>query len=125
VFVDRVEQMCAEADRIGEPYPPARRYGSGCRTAQHCAADKALTVLMRTIGADEAAQNRSLALLGGALQGLLDRAAAADAVRRGVTIEAMPLMVNAVADVCSDNDVDVDRLLDLTWDGLRPAADAF
>jgi hypothetical protein len=66
-----------------------------------------------------------LAVLGGALQGLLDRAAAADAVRRGVTIEAMPLMVNAVADVCSDNDVDVDRLLDLTWDGLRPAADAF
>ena len=80
---------------------------------------------MRTIGADEAAQNRSLALLGGALQGLLDRAAAADAVRRGVTIEAMPLIVNAVADVCSDNDVDVDRLLDLTWDGPRPAADAF
>jgi len=80
---------------------------------------------MRTIGADEAAQNRSLALLGGALQGLLDRAAAADAVRRGVTIEAMPLIANAVADVCSDNDVDVDRLLDLTWDGPRPAADAF
>ena len=80
---------------------------------------------MRTIGADEAAQNRSLALLGGALQGLLDRAAAADAVRRGVTIEEMPLIVNAVADVCSDNDVDVDRLLDLTWDGPRPAADAF
>jgi hypothetical protein len=25
-----------------------------------------------------------------------------------------------VADVCSDNDVDIDRLLDLTWDGVRP-----
>ena len=80
---------------------------------------------MRTIGADEAAQNRSFALLGGAGQTLLDRAAAAGAVRRGVTIEEMLLIVNAVADVCSDNDVDVDRLLDLTWDGPRPAADAF
>jgi hypothetical protein len=89
-----------------------------------CLAEKALTVLMRTIGADEAAQNRSLALLGGAGQRLLDRAAAG-AVRRGVTIEEMLLIVNAVADVCSDNDVDIDGLLDLTWDGPRPAADAF
>jgi hypothetical protein len=80
---------------------------------------------MRTIGADEAAQNRSFALLGGAGQRLLGRAAAAGAVRRGVTIEEMLLIVNAVADVCSDNDVDIDRLLDLTWDRVRPAADAF
>ena len=81
------------------------RYGSGC--------------------ADEAAQNRSVALLGGAGQRLLDRAAAAGAVRRGVTIEEMLLSVNAAAEVCSDNDVDIDRLLDLTSDGVRPAADAF
>ena len=44
---------------------------------------------------------------------------------RGVTIEEMLLSVNAVADMCSDNDVDIDRLLDLTWDEVRPAADAF
>jgi transcriptional regulator SbtR-like protein len=78
--------------------------------AQHCAAEKALTVLMRTSGADEAAQNRSVALLGGAGQRLLDRAAAAGAVRRGVTIEEMLLSVNAAAEVCSDNDVDIDRV---------------
>ena len=77
-------------------------------------AKKALTVLMRTIGADEAVQSRSFALLGVAGQTLLDRAPAAGAVRRGVTIEEMLLIVNAVADVCSDNDVDIDRLLDLT-----------
>jgi hypothetical protein len=112
VFVDRVEQMCALWVWLRH-------------IAQHCAAEKALTVLMRTSGADEAAQNRSFALLGGAGQRLLDRAAAAGAVRRGVTIEEMLLSVNAVADVCSDNDVDIDRLLDLTWDGVRPAADAF
>ena len=58
-------------------------------------------------------------------QTLLDRAAAGGAVRRGVTTGEMLLIVNAVADVCSDNDVDIDRLLDLTWDGVRPAADAF
>ena len=46
-------------------------------------------------------------------------------MRRGVTTEEMLLIVNAVADMCSDNDVDIDRLLDLTWDGVRPAADAF
>jgi hypothetical protein len=33
--------------------------------------------------------------------------------------------VNAAADVCSENDVEIDRLLDLTWDGVLPAADAF
>jgi hypothetical protein len=58
-------------------------------------AEKALTVLMRTIGADEATQNRSFALLGVAGT-LLDRAPAAGAVRRGVTIEEMLLIVNAV-----------------------------
>jgi hypothetical protein len=63
--------------------------------------------------------------LSGAGQRLLDRAAAAGAGWRGVTTEEMLLIVNAVADVCSDNDVDIDRLLDLTWDGVRPAADAF
>jgi hypothetical protein len=80
---------------------------------------------MRTVGADEAAQNRSFALLGQAGQGLLDRATAVGAVRRGVTIGELLLIVNAVADVCSDNDADIDRLLDLTWDGVRPPADAF
>ena len=46
-------------------------------------------------------------------------------MRRGVTIDELPLIVNAVADVCSDNEVDIDRLLDLTWDGVRRLADAF
>jgi AcrR family transcriptional regulator len=126
VFVDRVEQMCAEADRIGARMPAGEALWVWLRhIAQHCAAEKALTALMRAVGADEAAQNRSFALLGQAGQALLDRAAAAGAVRRGVTIDELLLIVNAVADVCSDNDVDIDRLLDLTWDGVRPAADAF
>ena len=42
-----------------------------------------------------------------------------------MTIDELLLIVNAVADVCSDNEVDIDRLLDLTWDGVRPPADAF
>jgi hypothetical protein len=126
VFVDRVEQMCAEAERIGEQWPAGEALWVWLRhVAQHCAAEKALAVLMRTVGADEAAQNRSFALLGQAGQGLLDRATAVGAVRRGVTIEELLLIVNAVADVCSENEVDIDRLLDLTWDGVRPPADAF
>jgi AcrR family transcriptional regulator len=126
VFVDRVEQMCAEADRIADELPAAEGLWVWLRhIAQHCADEKALTALMRTVGADEAAQNRSFALLGQAGQGLLDRAAAAGTVRRGVTIEELLLIVNAVADVCSDNDADVDRLLDLTWDGVRAAVEAF
>jgi AcrR family transcriptional regulator len=126
VFVDRVEQMCAEADRIGEQWPAGEALWVWLRhIAQHCAAEKALTALMRTVGADEATQNRSFALLGQAGRGLLDRAVAAGTVRRGVTIDELLLIVNAVADVCSDNEVDIDRLLDLTWDGVRSAADAF
>jgi AcrR family transcriptional regulator len=126
VFVDRVEQMCAEAARIAEQRPAGDALWVWLRhVAQHCAAEKALAVLMRTVGADDAAQNRAFALLGQAGQVLLDRAVAAGAVRRGVTIEELLLIVNAVADVCSDNDVDIDRLLDLTWDGVRPARPAF
>ncbi len=45
-------------------------------------------------------------------------------MRRDVSTEEMLLIVNAVAE-CSDNDVGIDRLLDLAWDGVRPAADAF
>jgi AcrR family transcriptional regulator len=120
VFVDRVEQMCAEADRIGEQVPAREALWVWLRhIAQHCADEKALAVLMRSVGAGEAAQNRSFGLLGSAGQGLLDRAAAVGAVRPGVTIEELLLIVNAVADVCSDNAVDIDRILDLTWDGVR------
>ena len=89
--------------------------------APHCTAlchQKALTVLMRTIGADEAAQNRSFALLGGAGQTLLDRAAAVALCGATAPHEEMLLIVNAVAE-CSDNDVGIDRLLDLAWDGVR------
>lgn len=126
MFVDRVEQMCAEADRIGEQWPAGEALWVWLRhIAQHCAAEKALTALMRTVGADEATQNRSFAPVGQAGRGLLDRAVAAGTVRRGVTIDELLLIVNAVADVCSDNEVDIDRLLDLTWDGVRSAADAF
>jgi AcrR family transcriptional regulator len=120
VFVDRVEQMCAEANRIGDELPAGEALWVWLRDiARHCADEKALTVLMRSVGVGEATQNRSFAQLGAAGQGLLDRAAAVGAVRRGVSIDELLLIVNAVADVCSDNDVDIDRILDLTWDGVR------
>jgi hypothetical protein len=36
-------------------------------------------------------------------------------------VEEAALLVNAVADACSDNDADIDRLLDLAWNGARQA----
>ena len=123
VFDDRVEQMCAEADRIAEEWPAGDALWVWLRRiAQHCAAEKALAALLRNVYGDTAAQNRSLGMLGRAGQGLLDRAAAVGAVRPGVTIEELLLLVNAVADVCSDNGFDIDRILDLTWTGARRAA---
>jgi hypothetical protein len=40
-------------------------------------------------------------------------------VQPGVTLKELLPLVNAVADVCSDNGADIDRLLDLTWNGAR------
>jgi hypothetical protein len=77
--------------------------------------------LLRNVYGDTAVQNRSFGLLGRAGQKLLDRAAAVGAVRWGVTIEELLLLVNAVAEVCSENGADIDRILDLTWNGTRQA----
>ena len=120
VFDDRIEQMCAEAERIAEQWPAGEGLWAWLRhIAQHCAAEKALAALLRNDYGDTGAQNRSFGALGRAGQKLLDRSAAADAVQPGVTLKDLLLLVNAVADVCSDNSADIDRLLDLTWNGAR------
>ena len=122
MFDDRVEQMCAEAERIAEQWPAGEALWVWLRhIAQHCAAEKALAALLRNAYGDTAAQNRSVGLLGRAGQKLFDRAAAAGTVQQGVTLEELLLLVNAVADVCSDNGVDLDRLLNLAWNGGRRA----
>ena len=120
VFDDRIEQMCAEAERIAEQWPAGEALWAWLRhIAQHCAAEKALAALLRNDYGDTGAQNRSFGALGRAGQKLLDRSAAAGAVQPGVTLKDLLLLVNAVADVCSDNSADIDRLLDLTWNGAR------
>jgi hypothetical protein len=45
-------------------------------------------------------------------------------VQQGVTLEELLLLVNAVADGCSDNGADLDRLLNLAWNGGRRASTA-
>jgi AcrR family transcriptional regulator len=125
VFDDRVEQMCAEAERIAEQWPAGEALWVWLRhIAQHCAAEKALAALLRNAYGDTAAQNRSVGLLGRAGQKLFDRAAAAGTVQQGVTLEELLLLVNAVADVCGDNGADLDRLLNLAWNGGRRASTA-
>ncbi|HEY2503772.1 MAG TPA: helix-turn-helix domain-containing protein [Mycobacterium sp.] len=122
VFDDRVEQMCAEADRIAEQWPADEALWIWLRhIAQHCVAEKALAALLRNAYGDTAAQNRSFDSLARAGQKLLDGAAAVGALQPGVTLRELLLLVNAVADVCSDNDADIDRLLDLAWNGARQA----
>ena len=125
VFDDRVEQMCAEAERIAEQWPAGEALWVWLRhIAQHCAAEKALAALLRNAYGDTAAQNRSVGLLRPAGQKLFDRAAAAGTVQQGVTLEELLLLVNAVADVCGDNGADLDRLLNLAWNGGRRASTA-
>ena len=120
VFDDRVEQMCAEAERIAQQHPADEALWIWLRhVARHCADEKALAVLLRDSGADSAVQNRSFELLGRAGQVLLDAALAAQSARPDVTIEELLLLVNAVSDVCRDNDADIDRMLDVTWNGVR------
>jgi AcrR family transcriptional regulator len=122
VFDDRVGQMCAEAVRIAEQWPADEALWVWLRhIAQHCVAEKALAALLRNAYGATVAQNRSFDSLARAGQQLLDRAATAGALRPGVTPKELLLLVNAVVDVCSDSDADIDRLLDLAWDGARRA----
>lgn len=121
VFVDHVEQLCAAADRISQESPPDQALWDWLReVAQHCTQEKALLAMVRMVGPDLTAPDRSFASLERAGQPLLDRAAAANAVRPDVTITDLLQLVNAVADVCDATGADVDRLLAITWTGPRP-----
>jgi AcrR family transcriptional regulator len=120
VFDDRVGQMCAEAERIAQQHPAGEALWIWLtHVARHCAQEKALAVLLRNVSGDNVVQNRSFGLLGRAGQDLLDRAAGAGTVARGVTVEDLLLLVNAVSDVCRDNGADIDRILELAWNGAR------
>lgn len=123
VFNDRVEHMCAEADRIAEQEPAGRALWVWLRhIAQHCVSEKALAALLRNAYGDTAAQSRSLSMLSDAGAALLERAIAAGEAQPDVTLEELLLLVNAVANVCSDNNADLDRLLHLAWNGARRRA---
>ena len=80
---------------------------------------------MRNAYGGTAAQNRSFDSLARAGQPLLDSAATAGALRPGVTLKDLLLLVNAVADVCSDSNADIDRLLNLAWNGARRTPASF
>jgi AcrR family transcriptional regulator len=122
VFVDRVEQMCARADQIAEEHPGDEALWVWLRhIARHCVEEKALATLVRSVCDAPPPQSHTFASLGRAGQPLLDAAAAAEAVRPDVTIDELLLVVNAVADVCSDTGADIDRLLELIWNGARSA----
>ena len=120
VFDARVEQMCTEADQTAQRCPADEALWVWLRhIAHHCVEERALAALLRNEFGDTAAENRSLSWLRRAGQPLFDRAVAAGTVRSGVTLEELLLLVNAVAGVCSGSGTDVDRLLELTWNGAR------
>jgi hypothetical protein len=122
VFNDRVEQMCAEADRIAEQWPASEALWVWLRhVAQHCAAEKARRPCCATLTTIPRHRTAPLTCLPAPGQKLLDGAAAAGALQPGATLKELLLLVNAVADVYSDNDADIDRILDLAWNGARRA----
>ncbi len=120
VFDAHVEQMCADASTIAQTCSGSDGLWVWLhQIAHHCAAEKALAVLLRNTNGGNETQNRSLGMLARAGLPLLDRATAAGTVRPGVRIEDLLVLVNAVADVCSGDAAGIDRLLDLTWNGAR------
>ena len=120
VYDAQIEQLCAEADQTAQQWPAGEALWVWLRQiAHHCVSERALAALLRNEFGDTTAGNRSLRWLSRAGQPLLDRAAAAGTVQSGVTLDELLLLVNAVAGVCSDNGADVDRLLELTWNGAR------
>lgn len=83
----------------------------------HCAADDALSKLIREGAATRESQVKSFALLGETGEGLLKAAVAAGSARDDVSITELLLLVNAVAIAAAGGAADPLRLLSFVRDG--------
>jgi AcrR family transcriptional regulator len=118
VVLHDVTELCAAVDRIAAEQPPGEALWSWLElVATHCAADDALSALVRTGRAGS--QSESWDLLAQAGSHVLDAAAAAGSVRPEVRIGELLSMVNAIA--IAAGGTDPGRLVTLLRHGAAPA----
>jgi AcrR family transcriptional regulator len=122
VFLDDVTRLCATGREMSGSVAAAEALWAWLEhVAVHCAADDALSKLIRAGGATTpTSQAKSFALLQETGQALLASAVAAGSARADVSIAELLLVVNAIASAAGDGGADVLRLLSLVRDGAVP-----
>jgi hypothetical protein len=90
--------------------------------AVHCAADEALSALIREGGASPASRSRSFAMLEEAGRRLLISASDAGSVRADLSVTDLLVMVNAIAIAAASGPADVPQLLSLVREGAAQRA---
>lgn len=120
VFIDDVGRLCAEGRRLIAGASPEALWAWLEHIAIHCAADDALSKLIRDGAASATSTAKSFALLEETGRHLLEFAVAAGSVRADVTITELLAVINAIANVAAAGAGDVGRLLSLIREGAVP-----
>jgi AcrR family transcriptional regulator len=121
VYIDEVEAVCASADDFAalEPWEALtgwlRRY-AGFATTKRALFDE----LLPYIGQDAEIFNSCKTAIRSTGDALLQRAQEAGAVRPDVTFMDVARMVGGIATVRAAEPVEIERILEVALDGLRP-----
>lgn len=125
VFVEDVTRLCARGRDMASTVPAAEALWDWLRhVAVHCAADDALSRLIRDGAATATSQAESFTLLRQAGEELLRPAVAAGSARADISIGELLLVVNAIANAAAGGAGDVLRLLSFVQEGAMPRGDA-
>ncbi|MEY9856340.1 AcrR family transcriptional regulator [Catenulispora sp. GAS73] len=122
VFLDDVTQLCQDGRDTAASRPPAEALWDWlAHVAVHCAADDALSQLIRDGAATSTSRAESFTLLEAAGEALLRSAVAAGSARADVSVADLLVVVNAIAGATAGAPAaDTLRLLSLVRDGARP-----
>ena len=125
VFIEDVRRLCAQGRETLAAEPPAEALWRWLEhIAVHCAADDALSGLIRDGAASATSQAESFRLLAQTGDHLLESARAAGSVRADVSITELLAVVNAIANAAGAGAADVLRLFSLVRDGAMPRDEA-
>jgi AcrR family transcriptional regulator len=121
VFIDDVIRLCARGREMAATVAPPEVLWAWLEyVAIHCAADDALSKLIRDGAATQQSQLKSFALLQETGEGFLQSAVEAGSARADASITELLLLVNAIAIAAAGGAGDVTRLLSLVREGAVP-----
>jgi AcrR family transcriptional regulator len=121
VFIDDVRRLCEQGHEMIAVEPPAEALWSWLEhVAVHCAADDALSKLIRDGAASATSQAESFRLLAHTGDRLLESARAAGSVRPDVSITELLAVVNALAIAAAGSGAEVLHLFSLVRHGAIP-----